>query len=509
MHAAEIDQLLETISRNQKQMLLDLLGECSERGKYIAQTRLFPDTGPLCRSKYGKQVQFMAKGAEFNERILFGGNRSGKTVSAAYELTCHLTGEYPHWWEGRRFYEPVRAWAVGKTNNTTRDIIQAVLLGPIFDMGSGLIPKDSLLDKNGNLMVTTAPGVPGAKQDAYVKHKSGGLSSLGFKSYAQERASFEGTSQHVIWMDEEPPIDIYSECLTRTMTTDGLLMVTETPLDGLSKTVMQFLPNGEFPRTANGCGPVTDTKWLSRVEWDDVPHLSEKRKKAILASYLPHENEARSKGIPTVGSGKVYPIPESDFLIPPFEIPDYWPRVVGLDVGWKTTAAVWAAIDEANDTVYIYREYKVENQLPVMHAAAIRRNTPWIPIVVDPAASALRIKKDGPSMFREYAELGMDMFKANNSVDVGILNVLNRLSTNRLKVFNCCPLWLNEFRIYRRNDRQEIVKELDDLQDATRYLIMSGLQLAITKPDINDEDEAGRRAKNLFKLQGKNSITGY
>ncbi len=37
-------------------------------------------------------------------------NRVGKTEGAGgYEMTCHLTGRYPHWWEGRRFSGPVRA----------------------------------------------------------------------------------------------------------------------------------------------------------------------------------------------------------------------------------------------------------------------------------------------------------------------------------------------------------------------------------------------------------------
>jgi phage terminase large subunit-like protein len=51
----------------------------------------------------------------------------------------------------------------------------------------------------------------------------------------------------VIWLDEEPDLDVYSECLLRTMTTGGLVMCTFTPMLGLSEVVMSFLPEGRMP----------------------------------------------------------------------------------------------------------------------------------------------------------------------------------------------------------------------------------------------------------------------
>ena len=111
---------------------------------------------------------------------------------ACYELTCHLLGEYPAWWEGRRFLTPIRAWAVGETAQTTRDILQATLLGPPGQWGSAFVPADRIRHIN------RSPGnLADAVEQVQVVHVSGAVSVLGFKSYVQQRESFQGTAQHV------------------------------------------------------------------------------------------------------------------------------------------------------------------------------------------------------------------------------------------------------------------------------------------------------------------------
>jgi phage terminase large subunit-like protein len=211
---------------------------------------LFPDEDRLdhdgavliyARDRYPKHLEFFAAGARYRERCFLAANRVGKTTCGSFELTCHLTGLYPDWWAGKRFASPVRAWACGRRNETTRDIVQASLLGPVaYDgprkvlAGTGMVP--------GHLIgrVTWKRGVDDLTDTVKVKHASGGWSTLGMKSYEQGRGSFEGTSQHVIWLDEECPIDIYGECLIRLMTTQGVLLLTFTPLEGMSETVLQF-----------------------------------------------------------------------------------------------------------------------------------------------------------------------------------------------------------------------------------------------------------------------------
>ena len=165
-------------------------------------------------------------------------NRVGKTWGAGgYETALHLTGDYPDWWEGHRFDRPIDAWAAGDTSETTRDIVQKALMGSLGELGSGLIPGEAIIGEPSKRM-----GVAGAMDTAQVRHKSGGTSSVGFKSFDQGRRKFQGTEKHLIWLDEEPPRDVYDECLVRLMTTDGLMLLTFTPLLGLSEVALMFLP---------------------------------------------------------------------------------------------------------------------------------------------------------------------------------------------------------------------------------------------------------------------------
>jgi phage terminase large subunit-like protein len=166
----------------------------------------------------------------------------------AYDLAAHLTGEYPDWWEGRRFTHPVSAWAAGKGFETTRDIMQLCLLGEVSYKegrktvdGRGVIPGKALGQP------TWKSGVADLVDTIHVRHISGGWSDLGFKSYEQGRGSFEGTGKHVIWDDEEPPLDVYGEQLIRTATVDGIVMITFTPLEGMSEVVLQFMPADQRP----------------------------------------------------------------------------------------------------------------------------------------------------------------------------------------------------------------------------------------------------------------------
>ena len=166
------------------------------------------------------------------------GNRVGKTVAGGGEMTYHLTGLYPDWWEGRRFDRAITALAAGDTSQTTRDIIQSKLLGGLYgtpEFGTGLVPLH-LLGKP-----TPARGVANLYEEIMVKHTSGFWSRLMLRSYDQGRRIFQGTEQDVVWLDEEVPKDVYDEALVRTMTTRGIVMMTFTPLSGLTELVVSFL----------------------------------------------------------------------------------------------------------------------------------------------------------------------------------------------------------------------------------------------------------------------------
>lgn len=235
------------LSRKDEERLRELLREEERRRKTRVFQTLYPDEGPLRRELYPKHMEFFALGAVHRERAAIAANRVGKTWGiGAYETTAHLTGRYPEWWEGRRFERPIKAWAAGKTNETTRDIVQASLFGSVEYQngrravsGTGMLPGDDISS------LTWKTGFPDLIDTALVKHASGSWSTLGLKTYAQGRGAFEGTAQDLIWIDEEPELAVYAECLTRTMTTNGIVISTFTPLEGMSEVVMAFLHENE------------------------------------------------------------------------------------------------------------------------------------------------------------------------------------------------------------------------------------------------------------------------
>lgn len=462
---------LESLTSSQKLELAQLLDLQARRKRARHITSYYPETGPLRRELYPRHMEFFRHGASQRERLFMAANRVGKTEGAGgYEMALHLTGDYPDWWEGRRFDGPVKTWACGDTSQTVRDIVQFKLLGPINEIGTGLLPAAAILDTK-----RRAGNVPDLIETVRIKHKSGGTSVLTFKSYDQGREAFQGTEQHVVWLDEEPPADVYAECLLRTMPTatfpGGCIMLTFTPLRGLSDVVLSFLPDGRNP--AGKC--------VVMATWDDVPHLSAKDKADMLAAMPPHMRDARSKGIPALGAGAIYPIPEEDITVQDFEIPAHWPRAYALDVGWNNTAAIWCAWDREADILYLIAEYKRGQCEPAIHAQSVKARGEWIPGVVDPASAGAN-QKDGTRLMDVYRGLGLDISPADNSVEAGLLAVWERMSSGRLKVFKSLQAWLAEYRLYRRDEKGRVVKDNDHLMDGTRYLVMSGMAVAKTKP---------------------------
>lgn len=187
---------------------------------------------------YAKQLEFHASGLTNRERLLMAGNQLGKTYSGAAELSYHLTGQYPGWWPGRRFERAVRAWAGSKTGEVTRDGVQRLLVGEPKDRsqwGTGMIPGESIVDQSMRM------GVADALDSVLVKHSTGENSTVGFKSYDQGREKWQGETLDLVWFDEEPPLDIYTEGLTRTNATGGMVYLTFTPLLGMSDVVHMFI----------------------------------------------------------------------------------------------------------------------------------------------------------------------------------------------------------------------------------------------------------------------------
>jgi len=457
--------------------LLKLLEEKERRLRYNKIARFYPATGKYPRDAYPKHMLVFGFGAMYRERCFQGGNGVGKTEGVgAYEVTLHATGDYPDWWEGRRYNRPTDMWVAGDTKETVRDITQTKLIGDVAKLGlsalgSGMIPRDALLDANGQFNGKFRQGTNYACDFARVKHKSGGFSTIAFKSYDQRRESFQGTEKDLIWLDEEPPMDIYTECVFRGRTVNGMILLTFTPLSGPTDVVKSF----QRSSLANEEGA---SKILVKCRWDDVPHLTEEEKKQMLAGCPPYLRDARINGEAVAGIGRVYPVDESNFVINPLPmIPDHWPRLFGLDCGWHMTACIWLAHDRDNDIVYAYSEhYRGEAEVPI-HAAAIKARGIWIPGVGDIAGAS---QTNGEKFLDLYKAQGVLVRLPNKSVDAGIATVLERLSTGRLKIFNTCTRLLDELRRYSYDDKGRIKKEDDHGLDGLRYGIM-GLDQARTK----------------------------
>jgi Terminase RNaseH-like domain len=214
---------------------------------------------------------------------------------------------------------------------------------------------------------------------------------------------------------------------------------------------------------------------------DDVPHLSDNEKQKILASTPPWQRQARKAGVPGHGIGAIYPIPESAMIIEPFNIPAHWPRSAGMDPGWNCTAVCWFAWDVDKGGAVMYDEYYRGQEHPAVHTAGINRRGKWIPILIDPAAQKAR-GHDGELLIDVYRALGLNAILADNTVVSGLTECWNLLSTQQLRVFNTCTNWRKEIKLYRRDEKGEIIKKNDHLMDAMRYNVMSGRQHAIVPP---------------------------
>ena len=224
------------------------------------------------------------------------------------------------------------------------------------------------------------------------------------------------------------------------------------------------------------------SKFVVSATWDDVPHLSAQVKAELLAGIPPYQRDARTKGVPQLGSGAIYPVPETEILVEDFEIPPYWPRAYGMDVGWAKTANIWGARNNQTGQVYFYSEHYRGHAEPIVHGEAIKGRGAWIPGAIDPAANG-RSQADGKSLLVEYQKMGLDLTMAKNAVETGIYKIWMMLSTGQLKVFKSCKHWLNEFRTYQRDQDGKIIDDHKyHMLAATRYIALTGLDIMKVKP---------------------------
>lgn len=471
---------LAAMPPDERRKLHALLMERQTWLKHNVIETYFPDAGPLRRELYVKHLKFFSLGAQFRIRGFMAGNRIGKSMAALYEATTHMRGEYPAWWDGRRFAEAVRVWIAGETGKLVREGPQDKLFGAWDDFGTGLIPADCL----GKW--TPKQGVPQTVDTFKVLHKPTKQWSRGeMKSYDQGAGAFQSVEREVILLDEECPEDVLNECVMRTMTTNGIVMLSFTPLKGVTRVVNKFYTLGkpvEGPvREKDGAAP---TRALVMAGWKDAPHLDDQAIAELSAQYKdkPHELRARQEGIPELGSGLVFPVSEADITVDPFEIPASWVQIAGMDFGWDhPMGGACLAWDRDNDRIYVTRDFNKRECTPLEASAALKPWGEWLPWAWphDGKQSGGKFDEKEQRTLKEiYAGRGLDMLSdhaqfpdGGNGVEPGIVEMLERMRTGRWKVFSSCINWLREFRVYHRKDGL-IVKIEDDTISASRYAYM-------------------------------------
>lgn len=420
------------------------------------------------------------------QKALMAANQIGKTFCAAAEVTYHATGEYPDWWEGKRFKRPVKVLVAGVSNETVRDICQNELFGDPFEensLGTGSIPRDKIGK------ATRKMGVPMAFSAVMIKHISGGWSKIRLMAYEQGSKAFMGVKFDVCWGDEEPPQDVWTQMLRATFSRKNyIILLTFTPESGVTELIADFMNNIKAGQS------------LVRAAWEDAPHMTEEKIKAYLNQLPVHERDMRSKGIPLMGSGLVFPISDERIICDPIPIPDHWPRICGVDFGIAHPfAAVWIAFDRDSGTSYVYDTYRESGQLPPIHASSIKKRDAWMPIAW-PHDGINTDKGSGVPLADLYRAEGLNFLtekfsnppspgqmegKGGNGVEVGLFNIHTAMEEGRFKVFSNQVDWFEEKNMYHRKTmaggKSKIVDLREDLMSATRYAYQSQ-RFARTRP---------------------------
>jgi phage terminase large subunit-like protein len=417
---------------------------------------------------YASQKDFLNAGAAYSERLLIAGNQNGKTHVGAFEVACHMTGIYPADWKGRRFDKPTRGWIAGQTSLVVRDVQQKKLCGEPGvedDFGAGMIPKDLFVGSP-----SLARGVTHSYDTIQVRHISGGTSVARFKSYEQGREKFQGETLDWLWFDEEPPMKIYSEGLTRTAATHGIVFMTFTPLQGPTEVVNRFIDEP------------SPYRHVTSMTIFDALHITPDERQRLIDSWPAHERDARAYGKPMLGSGAIFTAPEDSIVEAPLEyVPVHWVKLWGVDFGIDHPfAAVLILWDRDNDVIHVHHAYRVKDALPIQHAAAMKPIGAGVPVAW-PNDGNIR-RDDGKPMADHYKRHGLRMLDTHAtwpdgsvSTEAGIMEIDEREKSGRLKYARQLSDILEERRMYHRKDdgSGNIVKQKDDLISALRIAIMT------------------------------------
>lgn len=470
------------MNRAQKIELASLLEEQTRRNRESKLKRHYDMLYPW-------QRRFIRETASNDACMLMASNQCGKSRTGTIIDAYHLRGDYPEDWEGARFDFAPLIWVLGYSGEKTRDLLQHKLFGRLLSGGrfeGGYIPADRIIDYK------SMSGTSGACREVRVRHVSGGIAVCQFWSYSQGQHAIMGDVVDFYHIDEEPEDpEIFPQVVTRTANGNkekgGSGILTFTPENGKTELVCQFMDEPE------------DGMYLQGARWDECPHMSPEKQKTLLSKYPAHQRDMRSKGIPLMGSGLIYPVDENQLKIDPFQIPPYWFVIDGMDFGWDHPQAhVQLVIDRDNDIVYVTNAWKGKEKQPYEAWHVVKPWAEGIPTAwpMDGLQHKQQMGKQDAMQQRSIYEaegfnmLGEHATWPDGSVGVwtGITDLLDRMRTGRFKVFSNLFEVFEEIREYHTKTTPkgnvEIVKVKDDLVDAIRYAYMMRRH-AIRIQDIN------------------------
>ena len=432
-------------------------------------------------SFYNWQDRFCHNTNNYFESCLCAANQIGKTRVGTTIDAYHLTGEYPEDYPGYQFDFAPMVWCLGYSMEKTRDLLQNELFGiysPQTGFAGGLIPKDKIHSHE------SAQGTVNAMRTVRVKHKLG-TSVIQFWSYTQGQHAIMGDVVDWVHVDEEPrDQSIRPQLLTRTINGDrgkgGRIIYTFTPENGRTELVIQFSDT-----------PTKEQSYM-QIGWNDAPHMTEEKKVRLLAQYPEYQSKMRSEGEPMLGHGRIYDIADDYVLCDPFEIPDFWNVLVGMDFGWDHPQAfVKLAFDPDNGITYVVNSWK---QSKVSANDAFGATKQWAKgiQVAWPQDGLMHEKGKDVAMQQKqnWIDAGFKLIhehatwqKGGVSVEAGLYEIGTAQRKGKYKIFKGQPDLMAEHRQYHRDEKGKVVKIMDDLLDAARYAYMMK-RYAIKQGDI-------------------------
>ena len=433
-----------------------------------------------------------------NHRVmgLIASNQSGKSEAACSIVACHATGIYPDWWEGRKYDRPVKIMVAGVDSNHNKNVLQDKLIGTNnwrlkAERGTGMIPKDFILEES-------AVTVRGDDLAALkIKHISGRMSEILFRSYSQGREAAQGFQADLIMIDEQPNDDFWSESLVRTAATNGQVICSFTPLKGLTGLVeelMQLEPIKDTPTDKFGPKYKSEDGWsMVRATWEDITHISEEDKAQLRKGFAAYEADARTFGMPIAGHGRIFPYQEADITYNPKEVQvsKDWDHILAIDIGHghgrDPSAVIELAWDEINDVIYVTDEKVGETNTTRELSRLITSVNHISPVAWPPDAGKSSMNSES-TVVDQLKELQINLLgkpflnprgadgKRNNWKAPGINEINQRFAEGRILISASCTELLKEIQQYSYTESGKIQDGKDHAIDAMRYGVMSIIQ---------------------------------